>query len=316
MRTHSKALGFVALAALTTFVHCSSNRATEKPGCVGAQALSAAGLRGTSMPAKTLALTFDDGPGLRTKALSTFLKEQGIQAAFFVNGMAMGGLGVDDVLQQLVDDGHIVANHTETHVSLTGLATATPRPADADVLRELVDTDVKIEPFVPHKRFLSLPPFGDWDEQTHTTLASTDMNKYVGPILWDTGDRMDEAAGYAADWDCWQDGSDGKRLSVQACGDLYLTQIRRIGKGIVLLHDPYFNEDDPEQGGTVEMTMYMVPILKAEGFEFMRVEMVPEIDAQLPPLEPTAVDPEPTEPGGGEEPPAGEPPPPPENPCP
>jgi peptidoglycan-N-acetylglucosamine deacetylase len=82
------------------------------------------------------------------------------------------------------------------------------------------------------------------------------------------------------------------------------------------LHDPYYNEDDPELGGTVEMTMYMVPILKAEGFEFMRVDMVPDVASQLPDLEPnnTGPNPEPAPPGG-EAPPA-EPGPPEENPCP
>lgn len=285
MRPHPITLGLVSLAALTTLVHCTSKNASTERTCVARLALGNAPLRGSSMAAKTLALTFDDGPGPRTRALSTFLKGEGIQAAFFVNGRSMGA-NAAEVLQQLVDDGHLIANHTETHQSLTGFATATPRPADAVIVEELTSTDTKIEPFVAHERLLFRPPFGDYDEQTHAVLASTPMNKYVGPVLWDVGDRMDEEGGYAADWDCWQDGMDGKRLSVEACGDLYLTEIRREGKGIVLMHDPYFNELDPDQGGTVEMVMYMVPKLKADGFAFQRVDMVPEIAALLPPIEP------------------------------
>ena len=53
-----------------------------------------------------------------------------------------------------------------------------------------------------------------------------------------------------------------------------------------MMHDPYYNELDPEQAGTVEMVMYMVPILKAEGFTFVRVDTIPEIAALLPPLPP------------------------------
>jgi len=56
------------------------------------------------------------------------------------------------------------------------------------------------------------------------------------------------------------------------------------------MHDPYFNDQDPQMQGTVDMVMYIVPILKAEGFSFVRVDKVPDIAAQLPPLEPQAVD--------------------------
>lgn len=278
--------GFVALAALTTFIHCtnkSSSKDSSDKVCSGAQALQSIGIRGSSMAPKTLALTFDDGPGPRTKQLSTFLKNEGIQAAFFVNGRSMGA-DAPEILQQLVSDGHLVANHTETHRSLTGTATATTRLTDPEIVQELTDTDTKIDPFVPTKRFLFRPPFGDYDDATFNALSTTPMNKYVGPILWDVGDKMDEAAGRVADWDCWQDGTDGKRLTMQACGDLYLTEIKRASRGIVLMHDPYFNELDPEQLGTVDMVMYMVPLLKQEGFTFQRVDMVPEIAALLPPL--------------------------------
>ena len=279
--------GFVALAALTTFIHCSDKSSVKQSTdrtCSGAQALQSLAIRGSSMGPKQLALTFDDGPGPRTKQLSTFLKNQGIQAAFFVNGQSMGA-DAPEILQQLVSDGHLVANHTETHRSITGTATATPRLSDADIVKELTDTDTKIEPFVPSKRYLFRPPFGDFDEGAFNVLANTPMNKYVGPILWDIGDRMDEAGGRAADWDCWQDGSDGKRLTMQACADLYVTEIKRATKGIVLMHDPYFNEQDPEQLGTVDMVMHIVPVLKAEGFTFTRVDTIPEVAALLPPLE-------------------------------
>jgi peptidoglycan/xylan/chitin deacetylase (PgdA/CDA1 family) len=313
MRLQSITVGFVALTALTTLVHCSIKGTSSKneKTCSGGQALGAIGLRGTSMQPKTLALTFDDGPGPRTKQLSTYLKNQGIQAAFFVNGRQMGQDSAE-ILQQLVDDGHLVANHTETHQSLTGTATQTARPADAVIVQEVTETDTKIEKYIPSKRFLFRPPFGDYDQQTHTTLAGTPMNKYVGPILWDVGYKMDEAGGEAADWDCWQDGSDGKRVPMTVCGDLYVTQIKRASRGIVLMHDPYFNELDPNQEGTVDMVMYMVPILKDAGFKFIRVDMVPEIAAQLPPVDAAPDGGGPSTSSGGPENPGA----PGENPCP
>ncbi len=275
--------GFVAVTALTTFIHCTSSSSNDSGDkvCSGGQALQTTGIRGTSMPPKTLALTFDDGPGPRTKQLSLFLKNQGIQAAFFVNGRSMGD-DAAEILQQLVSDGHLVANHTETHRSLTGIATATPRLSDPEIVQEVTDTDAKIEAFIPSKRFLFRPPFGDYDEATFNVLEATPMNKYVGPILWDIGDKMNEAAGQVADWECWQDGGDAKRIPMQTCGDMYITEIKHAGRGIVLMHDPYFNDQDPEQLGTVDMVMYMVPILKELGFTFTRVDMIPEVAALLP----------------------------------
>ena len=51
------------------------------------------------------------------------------------------------------------------------------------------------------------------------------------------------------------------------------------------MHDPYYNDLDPEQLGTVDMVKYIVPKLKAEGFTFTRVDKVPQIAALLPPLQ-------------------------------
>jgi peptidoglycan/xylan/chitin deacetylase (PgdA/CDA1 family) len=277
--------GVVAAVAFTTFISCSNKSSKSAKTCAKPQALQNMALRGTSLEPKTLALTFDDGPGLRTKQLSLYLKNEGIQAAFFVNGRNMGADG-PEILQALVNDGHLVANHTETHRSLTGVSTATARPTDAEILQEVSDTDGKIDPFIPTKRFLFRPPFGDYDDTTFAALSNTPMNKYIGPILWDVGDQLDEAGGRAADWDCWQDGTDAKRLPMKVCGDLYLTETRRANRGIILMHDPYYNELDPEQLGTVDMVMYMVPILKQEGYTFIRVDKIPEISALLPALPP------------------------------
>ena len=288
-------LGAVALSALVTLVHCKTKSTAEEKTCEGAAALTASDLKGSSLAPKTIALTFDDGPGDRTAELSLYLKEQGIEAAFFVNGMRIDA-NAGPILQGLIDDGHIVANHTETHISLTGVTDGKGRPAAETVVNEISQTDAKILPYVPTGRFLFRPPFGDFDGDTLAALAPTPMNKYVGPISWDVGDRMDAASGRAADWDCWQDGTDATRLTVEQCGDLYITEIKRQSRGIVLMHDPYFNDLDPNKGGTVDMVKYMVPKLKAEGFQFARVDKVPDIDSKLTPLA------NPGQPGGEQKP--------------
>ena len=52
------------------------------------------------------------------------------------------------------------------------------------------------------------------------------------------------------------------------------------------MHDPYFIDNDPSKGGTVDMVMYVVPQLLAKGYTLVRVDEVPEIASQLPPPPP------------------------------
>ena len=69
-----------------------------------------------------------------------------------------------------------------------------------------------------------------------------------GPIDWDLGFQW--GPGMAADWDCWSPTgtSDPPVVDVVTCGNLYLEQIRNVSSGVVLMHDPYFINDDPKQG--------------------------------------------------------------------
>ncbi|AKU96082.1 polysaccharide deacetylase [Labilithrix luteola] len=257
------------------------------------QALSQTQFTGTSLPAKTLALTFDDGPGTRTAELSGWLHTQGIQAAFFVNGARVNTTPLPNpngitptpnptqILQQLVDDGHLVANHTTTHRNIR-----TEVPSN-QLAPELAETDNAIAGFAPVNRLLFRAPYGDWSTLAANTLAASAMNKYVGPIYWDMGGNSTAYPGNAADWACWQGqltdtngelvNGNGYATTTQ-CGDAYLNEIRAVGRGIVLMHDPY----GWDQGDTVEMVKYIVPILQKEGYAFVRVDQVPAIAAALP----------------------------------
>jgi peptidoglycan/xylan/chitin deacetylase (PgdA/CDA1 family) len=283
---HSLASGLAAASVIASIIGGCGDRqgddvrtVTEAvPTCTSAQAISSTNIHGASLPLKTIALTFDDGPGVRTSELSAYLKAEGIPAAFFVNGqMLTAGTAV---LQQLVADGHVVANHTQTHASLTGRSTSGEPLSATNIVAELTQTDVLIAPFVTAKRFMFRAPYGDFDEQTAAAIEASPMKKYVGHISWDIGDGM--GPDRAADWDCWRPGADGVVLTPQQCGDLYVKEIEAVGRGIVLCHDPYFVDDDPAKGGTVDMIKHIVPTLKAKGYEFVRTDAVPEIAALLP----------------------------------
>jgi peptidoglycan/xylan/chitin deacetylase (PgdA/CDA1 family) len=259
---------------------CQDSSPARERTCTGAQAISSSDIHGDSLPAKTISLSFDDGPGPRTAELSTYLKAQGIRASFFVNGKMLGASTA--VLQQLVADGHVVANHAQTHTSLTGRATGGEHLADAQIVAEVTQTDTLIAPFVQHNRFMFRAPFGDFSPMAATALDASPMKKYVGPINWEIGDHM--GPDQAADWDCWTPGADGVVLSTQQCGDLYVKEIDNVGRGIVLLHDPYFIDNDVTKGGTVDMEKYIEPTLVAKGYKFARNDEDPVIAAMLPAL--------------------------------
>jgi peptidoglycan/xylan/chitin deacetylase (PgdA/CDA1 family) len=279
--TKSASCAMSAAAFAVLAVGCRQPSSATERVCSDTQAIGVASMLGESLPWKTLALTFDDGPGPRTSELSTYLKNEGIHAGFFVNGKMIHDAAI---LQQLIDDGHVIGNHTQSHASLTGRATGKAHLDDAQTVNELSQTDVLIAPFVAADRFMFRAPYGDFDTASASAINGSAMTKYVGPIKWNIGDHMGQHQ--ATDWDCWSSGSDGKVLTVERCGQLYLEEIDAIGRGIVLMHDPYFIGNDPANGGTVDMVEAIVPILKANGYAFVRIDEVPEIASVLPPLPP------------------------------
>ncbi len=236
----------------------------------------------STMAAKQLALTFDDGPGPRTSELSTYLKDQNVRATFFVNGACIQATALPNqscptplpnavtVLAQLAADGHLVANHSTTHRDITTV------PANQRV-QELADTDalITLHAKTPYNRSLFRAPYGSWSAAVHTTLAASAMAHYVGPIYWDIGGGPTDAT-RAADWECWQT----FHYTAQACGDRYRTEIASFGRGIVLMHDVY---DE-----TIEMVKYIVPLLKNDGYTFIRADDVPRIAADFPACGPAA----------------------------
>lgn len=63
--------------------------------------------------APTVYLTFDDGPSKLTPEVLDILKDEGVQATFFVLGV--NAERYPDTLQRIVDEGHAIGNHTYDH---------------------------------------------------------------------------------------------------------------------------------------------------------------------------------------------------------
>jgi peptidoglycan/xylan/chitin deacetylase (PgdA/CDA1 family) len=247
----------VGALSLSLFaVACSGS-----PNHSSVQDFSGPQLYGTGMADGTLTLTFDDGPGPRTGELSKYLKEEGIQATFFIQGSAAAAY--PETLKQLHADGHRIANHTYTHPRMT---------TSTDPVSEVRRTDELIKKYVPDSVFLFRAPYGDWNGKVATVLNSAGLTKYVGSIFWDIGgvrtEGTDKRLSTAADWACWAFND-----SVEKCADGYMNEIRDYGRGIVLMHDVHSR--------TIDMVKNMVPRLKNEGFRFVRLETVPSVATAL-----------------------------------
>ncbi len=214
-------------------------------------------LNGSELPNKTISLTFDDGPGRRSAELADYLAAEGVKATFFINGSKVSGR--QGAIDKIVGRGHLLANHTHNHKQLTKLSSAA-------IVKEIADTDAIITQVQPRGPWVIRAPFGAWNGSVARAVNATEMKKYIGSVFWDEGGELTASA--AADWDCW-----GKGVSVQRCGELYMSEIRRKGHGIVLFHDVHDK--------TVDMIKQILPMLKAEGFKFAPLQEVPSIKRAL-----------------------------------
>ncbi len=69
-----------------------------------------------------IAITFDDGPDPQhTTALLNMLAEEGVKAAFFVIGKKAEQH--PELLKRMIDEGHVVGNHTFSHTHRFGMMT-------------------------------------------------------------------------------------------------------------------------------------------------------------------------------------------------
>lgn len=127
---------------------------------------------------KTVAITFDDGPrASTTKRLLDGLKERGIRATFFLVGENIEGN--EDVVRQMHKDGHIIGNHTYTHVELAKLS-------HAAAINEINKTNALIEEITGEKVVYIRPPCGSWSERLVYEVDMTPVFWSVDPKDWCT----------------------------------------------------------------------------------------------------------------------------------
>ncbi|MFJ8229776.1 polysaccharide deacetylase family protein [Streptomyces sp. NPDC094448] len=139
-------------------------------------------------PGRTMVLTFDDGPDDRyTPEVLDILARYDVPAMFFVCGEMADVNG--DLVRRMVDDGHVVGNHTWSHPLMPSLTPSRIRD-------EMGRTSEIVEELAGQAPLWYRAPFGAWNRHSFEIGAELGME----PLAWtvDTLDWTEPGAGTIA----------------------------------------------------------------------------------------------------------------------
>ncbi len=196
---------------------------------------------GHSLPAKTVVLTFDDGPhGVYTAEIAAILKQYSAPGIFFQVGSNLGTIGADgqtklvpkaEVSRKLLADGHTLANHSMTHVQLS------KRSGDA-LKSEILGTDALLKSVDGRRSPLFRFPYGARNDEGLAILESARLRS----VMWNV-DSLD-----------WADPVPSSIV------ERVLRTLDKEGRGIVLFHDIHER--------TVKALPALLDRLVADGYQF------------------------------------------------
>ena len=114
-------------------------------------------------------LTFDEGyeAGYTEQILNT-LKENNVQATFFITAHYVNSQ--PELVKKMIDEGHIIGNHTVNHKSMPDLS-------DEKIKKEIMDLHTSIyEKFGYEMKYIR-PPMGEFSERTLGIIISLDIKQ-------------------------------------------------------------------------------------------------------------------------------------------
>lgn len=134
---------------------------------------------------KVLYLTFDDGYYVEnTNKILDILSEKNIKASFFYTGDFM--LGFEKTLKRTVDEGHLVGNHTFSHVNIENLP---PKELELEIIQtEQAFYDVVHKPLPKYFR----PPEGKISKNNIEVLKKLNYNIIMWNVNYPDYDRSND----------------------------------------------------------------------------------------------------------------------------
>src|SRR5699024_9918021 len=120
-----------------------------------------------------------DGAGY-TEEILDLLAEHSIKASFGLTGE--WSRENPDLVQRMIDEGHHLINHSETHASWSGLSTSTDPLTEAERIAELEPAEAAVfeETGYEMKPYYR-PPYGDIDSEGLTLLKE---QGYEYTVMW------------------------------------------------------------------------------------------------------------------------------------
>jgi peptidoglycan/xylan/chitin deacetylase (PgdA/CDA1 family) len=187
---------------------------------------------------KTVALTFDDGPGRSTDAILAILARYRIPATFFNIGAAMATRPY--LVQDEVRDGEAMGNHTWNHPHMTTLSAA----RQGAELSQASAEQRSIAGTIP---CAFRPPYGQYDSAT----LSLAQQRRMGVWLWSV-DTLD-----------WTANGSGSSYWVRRI-------IRLAEQGGTLLHPIVLMHDArPGDPATVDALPAVIQFFRSHGYRFV-----------------------------------------------
>lgn len=185
---------------------------------------------------KKVALTFDDGPDPRfTPQVLDVLQEYDVDATFFVMGAR--AKSYPDLVKRMINEGHIVGNHTYWHPNLVEQANV------ATLEREVNRTEDTLENLVGYRTKLFRAPYGFLYNELVEKLR--DMNYTV--VGWSV------------------DSLDWKEDPPSVIANTVTSQVQP--GSVILMHDG--GEWDANRTPTIQALQQIIPTLKEQGYEFV-----------------------------------------------
>ncbi len=208
----------------------------------GAAARSKLEISGSRFPAKTVALTFDDGPHPRyTDQVLAILKKYGLHAVFFEIGQNVGSVSDKNVVtlsrtaavsNRILESGSTIGNHTYTHPVL-------PKLDQAALSREIDLTSTVLTEVLKTPPVLFRPPYGAANADILSEIQADKMKT----VIWNVDSE---------DWADPVPNSVAQRV---------ITEVEKQQHGIILFHDIH------KVG--LEALPVVIETLQADGYKFV-----------------------------------------------
>lgn len=189
-------------------------------------------------------LTFDDGPSQNTIEILDFLKANRIKATFFV----IGNEEMDHIYKRIVDEGHTIAIHSETHEYSQIYQNVDTFMEDINALSDRIEKVTGVRPKI--MRF----PGGSNNTVSHRYGGEDIMDKIIT--------RVNEEGYKYFDWNVDSMDASATRQSKEVIVESVLKGASGKKSAIILMHDA------PAKSTTVDALPEIVEGLRKQGFIF------------------------------------------------